>query len=138
MRKLKVLLLACLLALGTFAVAGPAVVSATCSEGQIIVAQNTNGGGGTKTFCFSTDRYNLASISGPCNFGSSWNDCISSVRVNGGPNAFVCLWVYAGYTGNGLRIVGPYPANQSTWYNLPSWIADATSSIEWGSNCLTD
>lgn len=116
-----------------------ATVSATCTEGKITVARDTNGGGGTKVFCFPNDIADLDDIDGPCwTLQSDWSDCISSVRVPNSTNDYVCLWTGDNFTGSGLRIIGPVPSNQALWYNLPSTWQDSVDSIEWGSNCLTD
>lgn len=101
-----------------------AAPSTGAAGGTIYLAPNADGGGVDWNYGCCTDR---ASMPG-------YNDSASSVRVTG--TIPVCLWTNTNFTGSGLRILAPYPA--SGYYNLPSWMNDKVSSVEWGTNCLTD
>lgn len=135
MRKFRAILLGAMLALGLLGAATP--VDAACSAGKVTLADGLNGGGSHLILCTPGDISNLANLSGgPCVL--SWGDCLSSLRLTSGTGAYVCLWTDAGFSGSGLRVIGPYPVNQTLWYNLPSTWNNHVSSIEWGINCLTD
>lgn len=117
------------------AVAPPA--TAACQP-WIQLFENPNGGGANITICYGTNVNNLTDLTpgpgtGHCGaFGTTWNDCISSVTFgDGSPDTAVCLWTDAGYSGSGLRFL-----SSQFHYNLPTWIDNKASSVEWGNNCL--
>ncbi len=69
--------------------------SASCSSTSITIYVNNPPGGGSATFCSSVS--NLANVPGPCNFGTSWNDCVSSVKVTLGQTWCLKLYADSGY-----------------------------------------
>lgn len=108
-------------------------VSASCAQAKVILYADTSGGDST-SFCIPNEDGNLSNnIATGCGL-PSWNDCISRVTfIEGTLNTAVCLWTDSGFGGNGLRFI-----DDRTNYLLGSTWNDKVSSIEWGTNCLTD
>jgi hypothetical protein len=124
--------------LGVAGIAPTPAAEAACSGAQITLYANTNGGGGSITFCMNVNKPDLTKVAtnpsfGVCGlFSGTWNDCASSIRFRElGTDTAVCLWSNINYGGNGLRIISDVGV-----YNLPSWMHDAASSVEWGNGCL--
>ena len=129
--------------IGTLSVAGilpTQAAEAACAGAQVTLYANTNGGGGSVTFCINQNQPNLTNVKtnptfGVCGlFSDNWNDCASSVRFRElGVDTAVCLWTNANYGQHGLRFISDVGV-----YNLPSTWHDQVSSVEWGNSCLTN
>lgn len=109
---------------------GPASASAACNG--FTVFEDANKGGDNWSTCADDPDLtnNTAGLLFGCNgtplITTSWNDCISSVSANFSGNTQVCLWSNVDYSGNGLKV---NPGSVG-WWNMPSWINDGISSIE--------
>lgn len=106
---------------------GPSTASAACN-GFTVYSDADKGGYQWSTCADDSDlRDNQATKIGWCAFlNTSWNDCISSVAANFTGNTQVCLWSDINFSGNGLKV----PPGAVGWWNMPGWLNDAISSIE--------
>ena len=114
---------------------GPATASAACNS--FTVYSDANKGGYHWNNCVDQPnlRNNQATLFGWCAFlDTSWNDCISSVAANFSGNTQACLWSDVNYGGSfGLKV---NPGSVG-WWNMPGWMNDVTSSIEFAtSDCF--
>lgn len=125
--------------LASFLVVLPASAG-NCNYAYLTVYENANGGGASRTICYADNFSNIGTQwPSPGNFhcgvfNTTWNDCITSVTYweSSFPiDTAVCLWQNSSYGGNGLRVL-----SHQTNYNLPAWLNEQTTSIEWGNACL--
>lgn len=115
---------ALVIAVGVLAFA-PKPAAASCTQAVGYFWTGANGTGEVLTVCYPANVGDLSKI--------GWNDSFTSVQFyDTTVNTAICLWSDANYQGSGLRFLN----DQATPYNLPSWINNRGSSIEWGNNCL--
>lgn len=115
-RGLRVLSLAAMLSLATIAFGAltPRPVFATCASDHITLYDPINGGSPSQSFCLTGgvgNLPNLHEIPGPCAqwfHANSWNDCVSSVRVQAGQTQCFATYSAANYSGLMATYWGPY------------------------------
>lgn len=139
-RRIVTLVTALALSLGAYGFASVPTVNAACANAQFTIYAGANGAGTSKTFCLNDGAIpNLTNV--PVNIGlfecglvhgNDLNDCASSARfIEVGVDTAVCFWTNTSYGGSALKFLSDVGA-----VNLPSWLNNQGTSINWGNNCF--
>ena len=113
------------------AINAPGRVTATCASNHITLYVDAGGSGSPQSFCLESlgNLNNLDNIPGPCAHflgNTSWNDCVSSVRVSLGGTQCFATYSNAGFSG----LMATYWGAESEVLHSPVSPNDAMSSIK--------
>ncbi len=128
------------MAVFSYGALSPLPASAACSGAYLTIYENTGGGGAAYTFCADSNDPDFSDSTPPspgtghCGvFGTTWNDCASSAYWHPATGKYVCLHSNSSYGGNALQWA---PSSYAGRIDLPTWMNNVASSLDWGSGCL--